>query len=275
MTSASTGAHQRGGPGACTSGPAGALCTEVRTLGRPRGGFFPVFAASLFAHPKFRGLTTSQVGAWLLCRAQYELFNAPVRLSDAEREWGADEIRVLIERRLLDVSEDGLTPHDVDENRAFPSDAPAMTRARKAASRVTNGHDLSRITRDSRARGLPWIGVSDVSTEEGPGRNPSEPLQEAIAYIEERTRRPWSFGVGSKPWETLTADVEAFGWAKVKTVMEGVKEPFPDVAQLVFGASRRLHPIPKGAPEDDSSERFDRGVQRTQRELAKMRGESV
>ena len=69
------------------------------------------------------------------------------------------------------------------------------------------------------------------------------PLLDAIAYVEERTRRPWVFGPGSKVWDALEPDVRDFGWPAVKVAMEAEKAPFPDAGQLVFGASRRLHPI--------------------------------
>jgi len=85
---------------------------------------------------------------------------------------------------------------------------------------------------------------SSSSTEGGAGGNKGKsPLMEAVAYIEARTRRPWVFGQGSKVWDTLEPDVRDFGWPAVRRAMEAEKTPFPDVGQLVFGASRRLHPI--------------------------------
>jgi hypothetical protein len=96
----------------------------------------------------------------------------------------------------------------------------------------------------ARAGASASVSYSEFSSSEGgAGGNQKPPLMEAIAYVEERTRRPWVFGPGSKVWDALEPDVRDFGWPAVKTAMEGEKAPFPDAAQLVFGAARRLHPI--------------------------------
>ena len=101
---------------------------------------------------------------------------------------------------------------------------------------------------------------------------------EAIAYIEERTRRPWVFGEGSKLWDALAPDVRDFGWPAVKAAMDAEKAPFPDAGQLVFGAARRLHPIARPEPGEEratvEAERFNRSVERTRREMARVRGEA-
>jgi len=69
------------------------------------------------------------------------------------------------------------------------------------------------------------------------------PLSQVVDYIEDRSGRPWNQRPGSKVWDTLTADLRDFGPERViaeMTVLDGHR---PDHAQLVFGASRRLHPI--------------------------------
>lgn len=113
---------------------------------------------------------------------------------------------------------------------------------------AATGRDVSPVTTGATPRAgagasvSVYEGTSSSLTEESPERNP---LSDAIDYIEARTRRLWSFGVGSKPWETLTADVRDFGWPAVRSAMDALTAPFPDVGQLVFGASNRLHVVEK------------------------------
>ena len=74
-------------------------------------------------------------------------------------------------------------------------------------------------------------------------------MSDAIDYIEERTGRPWSYRPGSSTWDTLQADCRDFGEGGVIEAMRGVEAAKPDVAQLVFGASRLLHPLTKPKPK--------------------------
>src|SRR6266849_5812272 len=53
MRAASTGAHQRGGSGACTLGPAGALCTEALVRFMPNGGGYARVYYSIADDEKF------------------------------------------------------------------------------------------------------------------------------------------------------------------------------------------------------------------------------
>lgn len=74
-------------------------------------------------------------------------------------------------------------------------------------------------------------------------------MSDAIDYIEQRTGRPWQFRPGSQTWETLRADCRDFGEPAVLAAMSGLAVTRPDVGQLVFGASRVLHPIEKPKPQ--------------------------
>lgn len=144
----------------------------------------------------------------------------------------------------------------------------AMTAAeRQAAWRARrNGHVTPVVVSDVTNRNVdpvtPRVGartsasVSDsVSASLAGAREADpEPVMAAVAYVEERTRRPFGFGLGSKVWDTLSADVRDFGWPAVQAQMEAEKVPFPDVAQLVFGASRRLHPITSPAADDSATD---------------------
>lgn len=79
------------------------------------------------------------------------------------------------------------------------------------------------------------------------------PITEVIDYLEKRSGRPYAYGMGSRVESTLTADVRDFGAPAVLDAMSGVEIDHPDIAQLVFGASRTLHPLtaPAPAPEPD------------------------
>lgn len=69
------------------------------------------------------------------------------------------------------------------------------------------------------------------------------PVMTVIDYLEERTGRLYSFGNGSKVHEALTPDVRDFGADRVIQEMVRDTTEHPDIGQLVFNASRRLHPI--------------------------------
>lgn len=73
------------------------------------------------------------------------------------------------------------------------------------------------------------------------------PLTQVVDYIEDRSGRSWQYRPGSKVWDTLTADIADFGADRVIAEMTVLTGHRPDHGQLVFGASRRLHPI-EGTP---------------------------
>lgn len=198
-------------------------------------------------------------------------------------------VAILVGAGLVDIQSGGryrIHGLDAERNRRADS-ARAGSSSRWGANamqthseRNANGMQRHPDNGMPRARGhasvSPLVSDSVSDSEEG-GPGETAPLFQAIAYIEERTRRSFGYTPGSKAWDTLSADIETLGWPKVHAAMLRVKEPFPDVAQLVFGASRLLHPIPKASPEDQAAERdqshFDRGVAATQREIARLRGE--
>ncbi len=69
------------------------------------------------------------------------------------------------------------------------------------------------------------------------------PVTVVIDYLEERTGRPYQFGAGSKVHECLSPDVRDFGPEAVIEAMRADGTEHPDIGQLVFSASRRLHPV--------------------------------
>lgn len=79
------------------------------------------------------------------------------------------------------------------------------------------------------------------------------PLTKVIDYLEQRTGREWHFRPGSKTWDTLEADVRQLGVTPVLAAMQAITTQTPDHGQLVFGASRLLHPIesPKPLSKED------------------------
>lgn len=72
---------------------------------------------------------------------------------------------------------------------------------------------------------------------------PAPEFTQAVDFIEQRTGRPWGLRPGTRVWDTLAADLRDFGLVAVTGAMRAITDPHPDAAQLVFGASRLLHPI--------------------------------
>jgi hypothetical protein len=145
----------------------------------PRGRWFRVYARQVRQHPKFRGLSLSELGAWLVIRSEAEILDAPL----ADRDEAIEVLRRhrgrpshldrLIEVRLLDVLEDGrIEIHDRDDHdrQKAPSDKPESTRQRKAQerSRKVTTRDAS-VTTPTRARAHLQAGSASVSNSEGGG----------------------------------------------------------------------------------------------------------
>lgn len=125
------------------------------------------------------------------------------------------------------------------DGRYLPAGSPPLeSTAGPPPLATTDGHHKNQLSLDEQRRAEPSVAAPAREGNEEP-----HPLMEAIRDIEVRTRRSWVFGEGSKLWDTLSADVRDFGWPAVHAAMEQEKAPFPDAAQLIFGASRRLHPI--------------------------------
>jgi hypothetical protein len=77
----------------------------------------------------------------------------------------------------------------------------------------------------------------------------SKAIWRAVELVETRIKRPLGFGPGSKVWDTLEADIRDFGVDKVLATMDSLGLEHPDAGQLVFSASRVLHPIATPDPE--------------------------
>lgn len=81
-------------------------------------------------------------------------------------------------------------------------------------------------------------------------RGHADDVLDAMASVEELTGRPFGWGQGSPIFDTLAADVRDLGLAKVIAEYRAVKarsgsSPI-DPAGIVFGAHKRLFPIPDG-----------------------------
>lgn len=101
----------------------------------------------------------------------------------------------------------------------------------------------------------------------------SDPYDEAVRWL--ASRNAW---VNSPKIQTeLARLVDRKGLEVVIGAMAAVPGA-EDAAQFVYGARNALYPLAgsqTAKPPDDSAERFNRGVERTQRELARVRGETA
>lgn len=108
----------------------------------PRGRWFRVYARQVRQHPKFRDLNVTQLGAWLVLRAEAELRDgecfpdraeAVLTLRRRKTPRPAGMLDGLVALALFDVQEDGrITVHDrADHDRGtYPSDDPERVRER-------------------------------------------------------------------------------------------------------------------------------------------------
>lgn len=108
----------------------------------PRGRWFRVYARQVRQHPKFRDLNVTQLGAWLVLRAEAELRDGECFTDRAEAllilrrrhtPRPAGMLDGLVALTLFDVLEDGrITVHDrADHDRQpYPSDDPEKVRER-------------------------------------------------------------------------------------------------------------------------------------------------
>lgn len=112
------------------------------------------------------------------------------------------------------------------------------------AMRRWSGRNANALPSESErnAVGMPRRGIDEDETRRDEAGDAPD-LTQAVDLIEKLSGRPFSHRPGSKVWDTLTADLRDFGLAQVTVAMNAVTDPHPDVAQLVFGASRRLHPL--------------------------------
>lgn len=194
--------------------------------------------------PKFRALArrltdpddfNSAVGAFFIALAAARRNGLPA--IDVEAETESRFVTDLRAVRLLD-------DHGFPE-KAFgawkPSREPYPNEAARTGTKATKMHGRhgSNGAHDS-STPLPSTPLTSEDVED---RASEPPLTVVVDYIEDRSGRPWNQRPGSKVWDTLTADLRDFGPERVIAEMTLLEGHRPDHAQLVFGASRRLHPI--------------------------------
>jgi len=138
------------------------------------------------------------------------------------------------------------------------SEAAAQPPAKQALERLVELPSERLVELPSRpvpARPGPAVRTPPAPARKGQGQNGVQaPITTVIDFLEATTGRPYSFGSGSKVHEALSADVRDFGAEPVLAAMALDEAEHPDIGQLVFGASRRLHPIsaPAKPAEPDS-----------------------
>ena len=154
-----------------------------------KGRWFRVYAVQLRDHPKFKPLSTLELGAWLVLRYEAELRHgamfadrddAILVLKRRRTPKPAAMLARLIEARLFDEDEDGrLHVHDrADHDRPqYPSDAPEQVAERKRKSRAAESRHENVTTRDgashdTHARVQPQ--PSSPATANSPQPQPSE-----------------------------------------------------------------------------------------------------
>lgn len=155
----------------------------------------------------------------------------------------AKALAILVGAGLVDVGTGRrYRIHGLDKERTARSDTGRNAAAVRWHSERTRSSDAHPVQDETRR--------DETSKDETSESRP--PVMTVIDYIEERTGRPYSFGAGSKVHETLSADVRDFGATPVLGAMQADSTRHPDIGQLVFRASRLLHPIgsPNGADPD-------------------------
>lgn len=193
--------------------------------------------------PKFRKLArrlsdpddfNSAVGAYFIALA-------------AARRNGLPDVDVVGEtdsRFVGDLMAVGLVTETGFPGKAFgswkPSRPPYPGESSRNARTDTNGHEMHEW-HGSHISSTPLLSTPLKSESERNARD--EPFSRAIDYIEDRSGRPWQNRPGSKVWDTLDADLRDFGLETVIATMTTLDGHRLDHGQLVFGASRRLHPI--------------------------------
>lgn len=119
----------------------------------PRGGWFRVYSRQVLHHPKFKGLSHAELGAWMDIRAAVDLMGGEPMPDRTEailrlRRRTRNPVKILdrlIEVRLLDVLDDGsIQIHDLEEHdRRYPSDAPEKVKARVTKHRAAKRNDVT------------------------------------------------------------------------------------------------------------------------------------
>lgn len=187
----------------------------------PRGTWFRVYSRAVRQHVKFRDLTLSELGAWLVLRSEADLMQAD-RFADRREALlllsrhedvnpSGTALEKLLAVGLLDELPDGgIAIHDLADHhrQQYPSDSAEATRLRKAAERERKGTvDVTR-----RSRGVTSRGSGEEKREKSSEKNPTLSLpQTAIAPIS-ATTHPQPVVGGSRP---DVAYLMSCGWARV------------------------------------------------------------
>lgn len=225
--------------------------------------------------PKFRKLArrltepddfNSAVGAYFIALAAARRNGLPMIDVDAETD----------SRFIPDLMAVGLLIDGGFPEKAFVGWAPSrQPRPSEIASNASSGVEM--VERAENV--IPSTPLLSIPIREED--RASEPLTRAIDYIEGRSGRAWQFRPGSSVWDTLEADLRDFGVDAVLSAMTLLDGHRLDHGQLVFGATRRLHPIasaPTNTGKDERAAEEERAhrarLERTQRELAAYRGEA-
>lgn len=229
---------------------------------------FALIDAAFLADSKFRRLRrrlpeprdfNSAVGAWLIVLTSARRNGLP-DVDAADEAEDATFLPDLIEVGLLSASGIPDKPFTAwaPARRKYASDAPDAPSATTAPSPPVSEPST------------PLLSTPFVEKERA-----SNDLTRVIDYIEDRSGRPWSHRPGSKVWDTLEADIRDFGLDAVIATMTTLDGHRPDAGQLVFGATRRLHPIastPTVNPKDERAAEEARAhrarLARTQRDIA-------
>lgn len=187
----------------------------------------------------------------------------------------------LVEAGLIELQGSTYRVHGLDSERAKRSE-----RGRANVNKRWHPDDTAVVPPqyDGNTKGI--LAPPTPSTTPSPRERTSSsplsdgPVWDAIKGVEKRSGRYFGHRPGSSVWETLEADVRDFGVVAVLGAMDALDLEHPDAGQLVFGATRFLHPIKTPDPETRAQrvrdaadkERQDAEQERRRRMLA---GEEV
>jgi hypothetical protein len=154
---------------------------------------------------------------------------------------GPREFDFLVSEGDLSIEYDVVTLHKwpTYQAKVDRTNTERQARYRERRNALSNGvsHGLLPTSTSSNV-------TEDPLTGETPPAREGSPMTVAIGYIGDRTRRDFQYRPGSKVWDTLEADLRDFGpvdWQKAAEQVE--RQRGEDVGQVVFGATKILHPI--------------------------------
>lgn len=200
---------------------------------------------SIIDDPKFANVYDDDraLAAWLrLLLVADQAWPASAHLPGNVRR---QAVAVLVGSGLVDLLHGGrYRIHGLDAERQ---------RRKEAATRNPTGTQQG-PNRDPNGLSTPGLRRDEKETRRDEPSETRAPVMVVIDYLEERTGRPYTFGAGSTVHETLTADVRDFGETPVLEAMRTDATKYPDIGQLVFGASRLLHPIGPQKPAEPDPE---------------------